>query len=59
MDNKDTKNGEANSQDNSENRIPKFVEPKLTFHKPELEKQGSLENLTKQGFFGVFPGQGS
>lgn len=38
---------------------PTFVEPKLTFLKPELQKQGSLENLTKQGFFGIFPGLGS
>ena len=50
---------EASSRNNNDKSVSKFVEPKLTFHKPELEKQGSLENLTKQGFFGVFPGQGS
>ena len=54
------KGEDASSQDDDEQRTSKFVEPKLTFHKPELEKQGSLETLTKQqGFFGLFPGNGS
>jgi hypothetical protein len=59
MDRNQAKSKDTNPQHKDEEKSSTFVEPKLSFIQPELEKQGSLENLTKQGFFGVFPGQGS
>ena len=31
-----------------------WQQPKLTFVEPKLTKQGSLEEVTGQGFFGAF-----